>query len=285
MNSIFANLHFSCAVTTNIDQSYEKEFSFLHPNDELNIIPYKISSHSKSWLLKLNGCISNPDSIVVSRQDYLRYMETNAALAGIVQAKLLTSHLLFIGFSLNDENFHIIMDSVMKARKDDSSCVGTALQPLFNPFSSELWAPTINSISMNEAPKNSYIDKNLSLSCSWQTEVFLDLVLLSKHCFSCEYILDCRFNTILSSEERGIFNSMEALRRKLEAARFSPNFVQDRFPDVCNTFQRYGQALNLPTKIVEKPSPKTVTSFHVDSPATAEKKSKRKMLLSALHLD
>ena len=58
----------------------------------------------------VHGCISKPESIVLTRQDYLRYSDTNAALAGIVQSMLITSRMLFVGFSLADDNFYRIAD-------------------------------------------------------------------------------------------------------------------------------------------------------------------------------
>jgi hypothetical protein len=39
-------------------------------------------------------------------EDYLRYESRRAALAGIVQSLLITKHMLFIGFGLQDDNFH-----------------------------------------------------------------------------------------------------------------------------------------------------------------------------------
>ncbi|CAM9176563.1 unnamed protein product, partial [Ectocarpus fasciculatus] len=67
------------------------------------------------WLLKMHGTITHPDEIVLSKRDYMRYHDRFAAMAGIVQSTLLTRHLLFVGFSLDDDNFQRIFDSVRKA--------------------------------------------------------------------------------------------------------------------------------------------------------------------------
>ncbi len=37
--------------------------------------------------------------------------------AGIVQALMMTKHMLFVGFSLQDDNFHRLFDSVQRARR------------------------------------------------------------------------------------------------------------------------------------------------------------------------
>jgi hypothetical protein len=68
------------------------------------------------WLLKLHGTVSRPHEIVLTKRDYIRYNDRFAALAGIVQSTLLTRHLLSVGFSLDDDNFQKIFDSVRKAK-------------------------------------------------------------------------------------------------------------------------------------------------------------------------
>lgn len=70
----------------------------------------------KKWLLKMHGCVTRPEEIVLTKQDYIRYTDRFAALSGIVQSLLLTKHLLFVGFSLDDDNFVRIFDSVKKAK-------------------------------------------------------------------------------------------------------------------------------------------------------------------------
>ena len=53
---------------------------------------------------------------MITKQDYIRFADRFAALSGIVQSMLLTRHLLFVGFSFDDDNFQRIFDSVRKAR-------------------------------------------------------------------------------------------------------------------------------------------------------------------------
>ena len=53
--------------------------------------------------------------------------ERNAALGGIMQALLLTKHMLFLGFSLDDDNFHRLFDAVRKAQPEGlASGLGTS---------------------------------------------------------------------------------------------------------------------------------------------------------------
>ena len=53
---------------------------------------------------------------MLTRGDYARYEKGKlSALAGIVQAQLMTSHMLFVGFSMGDANYQRILRSVVEA--------------------------------------------------------------------------------------------------------------------------------------------------------------------------
>lgn len=45
----------------------------------------------------------------------MRYQTRRSALSGIVQSLLITRHMLFVGFSLRDDNFHRIVDEVRRS--------------------------------------------------------------------------------------------------------------------------------------------------------------------------
>jgi len=77
---------------------------------DLAVLPYSPASNTDRWLLKLHGCVSHPDDIVLTREHYMRYQTRRSALSGIVQSLLITRHMLFVGFSLRDDNFHRIVD-------------------------------------------------------------------------------------------------------------------------------------------------------------------------------
>lgn len=86
---------------------------------QFSVLPYSPLRGSSRWMLKLHGTVSRPKEIVLTKRDYIRYNDRFAALAGIVQSTLLTRHLLSIGFSLADDNFHKIFDSVRKAKSSE----------------------------------------------------------------------------------------------------------------------------------------------------------------------
>ena len=71
----------------------------------------------------MHGCINHPEDIVLTRKDYIRYARKRAVLGGVLQSTLLTKHLLYIGFSLNDPNFDAIFDAVRNQDNNNQKSV------------------------------------------------------------------------------------------------------------------------------------------------------------------
>jgi hypothetical protein len=67
--------------------------------------------------------------IVLTRPDYMSLARERSALFGIVQALLVTKHLLFVGYSLSDEAFHQLVDEIRIAIGSSSGkdVLGTVL--------------------------------------------------------------------------------------------------------------------------------------------------------------
>src|SRR6185295_7831313 len=141
------------------------------------VLPYESARTKPRWLLKMHGCISRPDDIVLTRDDYFRYGERRAALAGIVQALLVTRHILFVGFSLNDDNFHRLVHDVRQALGNRS--VGDAEIPEFGTalllgrrmFLNELWEGDVRTLPMLDEAE----DFSSRAEAARVLEMFLDL--------------------------------------------------------------------------------------------------------------
>jgi len=207
-HSLLASLPVKEVVTTNYDQLFEMaSIAAGHPAD---VLPYASAARNSRWLLKLHGSIDHPGDIVLSREDYLRYADRRAALAGIVQALLITRHMLFVGFSLSDENFHRIADDVRKAvrgpeqRADPTREFGTALFVEKDALLEELWRKDLHCLSMTEQSTSSLPEEGRRL------EVFLDN-LLAEASSHVSPLLDDAYEGILSDEEREIRESLRRL--------------------------------------------------------------------------
>jgi hypothetical protein len=70
----------------------------------------------------MHGCVSKPDDIVITSADYSNFEKSKLkALGGIVQSSLMTSHFLFVGYSMTDKNYLRIVDEVGRALASEDS--------------------------------------------------------------------------------------------------------------------------------------------------------------------
>src|SRR4029079_5101963 len=103
------------ATTPNYDRLFEDAWSVPEP-DDLSILPGAIKPDARRWLLKMHGCLSDPDRVVLTRSSYPRYDEQLPARRGVVQASCVARPVLLVGFSLPHDNFHRIVDAVRRLR-------------------------------------------------------------------------------------------------------------------------------------------------------------------------
>lgn len=135
------------AVTTNYDDLYEAAAASC--NDYLPTLPWqsremiKTDHDESNSLLKLHGCINHPESIILSRSDYMRYPDTSQALRGRLHGIFLTTEVLFCGFSMTDDNVHKIIDDIRKVLYENGEPTdqkfGTILSMTENKMFNRLW--------------------------------------------------------------------------------------------------------------------------------------------------
>jgi hypothetical protein len=200
--------------TTNYDQLFEQACD--GTKRPVAVLPYESARDRSRWLLKMHGCISRPDDLVLTRDDYLRYGERRAALAGIVQALLVTRHILFVGFSLNDDNFHRLVHDVRKAlgtRTPGAADVrefGTALLLGQQAFLSELWAGDVRTLPMLGVDESAA----MRAGAARRLEIFLDLVLMLATS-SAAHLLDSTYDGVLTDDERSVRDALKTMRAQV----------------------------------------------------------------------
>lgn len=149
MHQLAASLPVSEAVTTNYDTLFEA--AWRGAGRTPRVLPWESVAEAECWLLKLHGTVDDVGSIVLSRDDYLRFEGEGVALAGIVQAMLLTRHMLFVGYSLSDDNFHRLVHQVRTAigARDQrpGGHFGTALTSLAPGIGDALWEGDVEFVS------------------------------------------------------------------------------------------------------------------------------------------
>ena len=109
---------YACIVTTNFDTLLEDAFArwsdFGIPKAPTGM---ELAQHGTLlldgafFILKAHGTIHDDDSMVFTSEDYRRITHANPAFQAVMSSLLLTHAVLFVGYSLSDPNFRLLLDS------------------------------------------------------------------------------------------------------------------------------------------------------------------------------
>jgi hypothetical protein len=227
-HALLASLPTNEVVTQNYDTMFET--ACRAAGQELSVIPYRSRPNSPKWLLKMHGCVTRPDDIVLSRVDYLDYDYTRSALSGIVQALLITRHMLFLGFSLTDDHFIQLIFGVQKAVHDmqtgevDPSgdgkqrrpaIFGSIVLPKRDALMEELWENELQFINMTGE------DGDFAVAAR-RYDIFLDFVCAHATPTS-QFLMNDDFTPILTAEEKLVRDELRVFQSRIpHAVRATP---------------------------------------------------------------
>jgi CHAT domain-containing protein len=115
-HQIIVNLPFAAVVTTNYDKLLEHAYARLA--DRLPKTPTHLDLDALGpllfdgsfFILKAHGDIDRPESMVLTTRDYQEIIHSNPAFNEIFSALLLTNAILFVGYSLSDPDFRLLLD-------------------------------------------------------------------------------------------------------------------------------------------------------------------------------
>lgn len=186
-------------------------------------------------LIKLHGCVSHPESIVLTRKDYMRYGMLRQAVRGLVHEKLLTTHIVFIGFSMTDTNLHLIIDDVRRSLGkeggvDPEGTLGTILCMTDNAMFRELW---------DQDFKITAFGKSWDDNPAWFHDCFLDSIgseVAKKKAIS-SFVLDQKFVALLTPAEKKI---KEALLPVMELAKDGNVRGSPAWPNLHQMLESFG---------------------------------------------
>ena len=150
------------------------------------------------------------------------YRKEREALAGIVQAMLMTKHMLFVGFSFNDPNFHQIVHEVRRATANraideaDSSSdpkpkMGTNLTLVHEPYSESLWQSDLDWVPMLK--KNS--TEPCKLRAARHLEIFLDRVALEAS-DATEHLMDIKLKASLPGDDQKMMEEFQSFLKQID---------------------------------------------------------------------
>jgi hypothetical protein len=225
-HSLLAALPVRQVATTNYDRLFEVASESIAR--EVSVLPHAPRPSAYRWLLKMHGCVTRPHEIVLTREDYLRYETRRAALAGLVQALLLTQHILFVGFSLSDDNFIRIADAVRRAiRGDEAYPAGAAVEPFGtvtvlqrDQFLEDFWGNDFRWIAMDADGGQDVAE------LARRVDIFLDY-LLSLTGAGAAHLLDERFAELLTDDDRQLRDAIQTFVRRLpKSARQAAAWVE-----------------------------------------------------------
>ncbi|MEJ7647700.1 MAG: SIR2 family protein [Nakamurella sp.] len=191
-HSLIASMRPAEVITTNFDTLFEQAAQTPYEG-ALAVIPTVRGNSKKPWLLKLHGDIA-AEHIVLNRDEFLGYDTLWRPLAGMLQSAMLTRHLVFVGYSLEDENFVRLGRSVSALLRSmgHTQPVGTVLTLDKKPSRNELWGKDIREISMIPDEGDS----------AWTFEVFLDRMAVVATAGESSYLLDEAYADLLSPRDR-----------------------------------------------------------------------------------
>jgi SIR2-like domain len=209
-HALIAGLPVREFVTTNYDPLVE--LAAADVGRPLRVLPFDEPAPGVPWLLKLHGDAAHPESIVLTREQYLEFGDHRTALAGVLQSLLLTRHVLFVGTSMLDDDLIRIAHQVRSVLQVPDSTPGrrngTVLALQEDPVRARLWEQDVETVAMagDEVPP---------VEAARRLEVLLDLL----GCLSSRptgYLLDPAYRALLDEEERTLSDALAGVAIAVE---------------------------------------------------------------------
>jgi hypothetical protein len=204
-HALIADLPVQEFVTTNYDPLVELAAADI--GRQVRVLPFEETAPGAPWLLKLHGDAAHPASVVLTREEYLQFGDSRAALAGVLQSLLLTRHVLFVGTSMLDDDLVRIAHQVRSALQLQGSPSGrrsgTVLALREDPARARLWERDVETVAMGSPDTP-------SAEAARRLEVLLDLI----GCLSTPptgYLLDPAYRGMLNEEERTLSAALSAM--------------------------------------------------------------------------
>src|SRR5829696_377890 len=201
-HALVADLPVQEFVTTNYDPLVELAASDM--GRQVRVLPFEEAEPGSPWLLKLHGDAGHPESVVLTREEYLQFGDTRAALAGVLHSLLLTRHVLFVGTSMLDDDLiriaHQVRSALRLKGRGSGRRSGTVLALRQDVARARLWEQDVETVAM--APADTP-----PAEAARRLEVLLDLI----GCLSTPptgYLLDPAYRGLLDEEERALADAL-----------------------------------------------------------------------------
>lgn len=209
-HALLAGLRTRETLTTNYDSLFEDAVRAADKDLKLHTLPSTVKDPSEYWFLKMHGSLDHPDTIVLTRTDFVRYDARVKPAASVLQAVALTRHMLMVGLSLKDDNVVRLLLEVDEyrgsARDGSREAFATLLDVAGDEARAALWQDKVHWLQMG---KGSLAENAREL------EIFLDGVAMHA-CRDTSWLLDARFAGLLpADDDRTLADDIRLLARRV----------------------------------------------------------------------
>lgn len=217
-HALLAALQAEAAVTTNYDDLYERASSAAGGSSAeavTAILPSELPTGGQRWLLKMHGTLTKPETIVLTRGQFVGFTSESGPSGAVLQSLLLTKHLLLVGTSMTDDNVLRLIHEVigyrrryLKSGSTPDRKFGSILEVSDQPARQALHAKNFTSVLM---PGSGIEEKARAL------EIFLDAVgaFATK---DASWLLDERFGALLTESGKGWAKGLRLIAQEMTAA-------------------------------------------------------------------
>lgn len=110
---LFKKINIEGIITTNWDVLLEKTFKEFQTYIGQDSLIFN-NSIDLGEIYKIHGCITDPNSLVLTQNDYKEFQEKNPYLAAKLLTIFMEHPIIFLGYNIGDENIHEILSSIIK---------------------------------------------------------------------------------------------------------------------------------------------------------------------------
>lgn len=239
-HGLLASLKVRESITTNFDDLYEQAAAVPFAG-HFRVLPWE-RAQAGAWLLKMHGGIKRPH-VILTREDYTSFDERWRPVASIVQALLVARYVMFVGFSLEDDNFIRLGTDVSRLLSETTTPdgavshreVGSVLTLGPRPELVKRWGGDLRVVAIGEDPAP-------TPEAGRRLEIFLDRVAASAASEERSYLLDPRYDELLPDQSaRELAAELRAIARRLSGAGPAWDQVEDVLEALGAPHQRPAQ--------------------------------------------
>lgn len=108
-------------ITTNYDTLTEDLLESMEQKPTIYVGQHGLFDETYNWseLFKIHGDVDNPNSIVITEEDYNRYDHNSVLISAKILANLINSPIIFLGYSLSDRNVQKLLSDFASQLPDD----------------------------------------------------------------------------------------------------------------------------------------------------------------------